>query len=158
MFWQIFWQIFFDEFFDECFDEFWIFGRFSLTYNLLTIASFRIGVPSILFLNLNLSMISSSCEFKEMLICVFESHQKPKNFNFLRSTFSGKIIVFIKIMFSKYSETRLLLINIKNTEKFVGRKGQSNWWCINHASKFTQHKFISTSFFCFVFVNIFFLI
>ena len=31
------------------FDEFWFFGIFFLTYNLFTIASFRIGVPSILF-------------------------------------------------------------------------------------------------------------
>ena len=40
---------FFDQFFWKFFFEFWFFGRFFLTYNLLTIASFRIGVPSILF-------------------------------------------------------------------------------------------------------------
>ena len=39
---EIFRQKFFDEFF-------LFFGRILLTYNLLTIASFRIGVPSILF-------------------------------------------------------------------------------------------------------------
>ena len=39
-----------DFFFDDFFDEFWFFGKFFVTYNLLTIASFRIGVPSILFL------------------------------------------------------------------------------------------------------------
>jgi hypothetical protein len=50
-FWQIFWQILLTNFVDEFFDEFF-FGRFLLTYNLLTIASFRIGVPSILF-NMN---------------------------------------------------------------------------------------------------------
>ena len=43
-----FFDEFVDEFFDKFFDEF-LFGRFLLTYNLLTIASFRIGVPSILF-------------------------------------------------------------------------------------------------------------
>ena len=42
-FWRIFWRIFFDNFFDD------FFGRFLLTYNLLTIPSFRIGVPSLLF-------------------------------------------------------------------------------------------------------------
>ena len=52
-FWRIFLTKFFDDFFDEFlftnfFEEFF-FGRFLLTYNLLTIASFRIGVPSILF-------------------------------------------------------------------------------------------------------------
>ena len=41
IFWRIFWQIFWQ--------VFWLFGRFSVTYNLLTIASFRIGVPSNLF-------------------------------------------------------------------------------------------------------------
>ena len=38
-FWQIFWQIFLMNFW-------WIFLTNFLTYNLLTIASFRIGVPS----------------------------------------------------------------------------------------------------------------
>ena len=58
-FWRIIWLFFFDKFFDKLFfwriffdnyfDEFLFFSRFCLTYNLLTIASFRIGVPSILF-------------------------------------------------------------------------------------------------------------
>ena len=39
----------FDEIFAEFFDDFWFFGRFFFTYNLLTIASFRIVVPLILF-------------------------------------------------------------------------------------------------------------
>ena len=60
VFWQIFstnffdeffWQIFLTNFFDKFFDElFWrIFLTNFLTYNLLTIASFRIGVPLILY-------------------------------------------------------------------------------------------------------------
>ena len=42
---------FFDEVFDEIFDEFFdnFFWKIFMTSNLLTIASFRIGVPSILF-------------------------------------------------------------------------------------------------------------
>ena len=66
IFFDIFFYVIFDEsltnfltkfltnFFDEVcwFDQFFFwffFGRFLLTYNLLTIASFRIGVPAILF-------------------------------------------------------------------------------------------------------------
>ena len=45
---------FFDEFFQRISRRiFWRFGRFLLTYNLLTIASFRIRVPSILFFLIN---------------------------------------------------------------------------------------------------------
>ena len=47
-FWRIFLSNFLTNYFDEFFDDFF-FGRFFFTYNLLTIASFRIGVPSILF-------------------------------------------------------------------------------------------------------------
>jgi hypothetical protein len=47
---EFLWQIFVTNFCDEFVWRFWFFGRFFLTYNLLTIASFRIGVPSILFL------------------------------------------------------------------------------------------------------------
>ena len=46
-FWQIFVTNSFDKFFWQIFDEF--FWRFLLTFNLLTIASSRIWVPSILF-------------------------------------------------------------------------------------------------------------
>ena len=45
------WLIFFDEF---CFDDFLMnFLTIFLTFNILTIASFRIGVPSILFFHLS---------------------------------------------------------------------------------------------------------
>ena len=56
-FWRI-WRIFCVTFFDECFDEFLTncFWRFLLTFNLLTIASFRIGVPSILSFYKNVSL------------------------------------------------------------------------------------------------------
>ena len=47
-FWRIFLWIFFTNFFDEIFVE--VFDEFFI---LLTIASFRIGVPSILFINKN---------------------------------------------------------------------------------------------------------
>ena len=50
IFWQFFWQIFWANFwqiFEELFDNF--FTNF-LVYNILTIASSRIGVPSILFI------------------------------------------------------------------------------------------------------------
>ena len=83
IFWRIFWPIFFDEifwmifltifltniwaiflrnfleaFWDELFDKFWFFGRYFFTFNLLSTASCRIGVPSILFLPLILIQIS----------------------------------------------------------------------------------------------------
>ena len=51
-FWWFFWWFFtknFSKNFWQIFDKFWLLRKFSLTYNLLIIASFRIGVPSILF-------------------------------------------------------------------------------------------------------------
>ena len=49
----LFFDYIFDEFFDECFETKFLTNLLMncLTYNILTIASFRIGVPSILFLS-----------------------------------------------------------------------------------------------------------
>ena len=49
-FWRIFLTNFLTNLFDEIFDEFFLTNF--LTYNLLIIASFRIGVPSILFFHI----------------------------------------------------------------------------------------------------------
>ena len=59
IFYEYFYDVFFTilkyNFFKDFFDKFWFFRffrRFFLTFNLLTIASFRIRVPSILFLDI----------------------------------------------------------------------------------------------------------
>ena len=77
MFLLFFWQIFLMNFLTKFFDEFFwrIFWQFFwpiiLTYTLLTIASFRIGVPSILFFrnvwNLQKKHTFHSVTFKTLL-------------------------------------------------------------------------------------------
>ena len=58
-----FFDDFFDWFFDEILTNFDFLEDFFLTYNLLNIASFRIGVPSILFFS-NLSLSKSQTTLK----------------------------------------------------------------------------------------------
>ena len=52
---------FFKNFFDELFGQILIFRKIFLTYNILTIASFRIGVPSILFRSLKFEFKMFHC-------------------------------------------------------------------------------------------------
>jgi len=52
IFWTDFFNGFFEEFFRRTFLKNFNFSEDFLTYNLFTVASFRIGVPSILFLSI----------------------------------------------------------------------------------------------------------
>ena len=92
---------YFDKFFlKNClknFEEFYFFGRFFLTYNLFTIASCRIGVPSILFILNFLKSIfigSQTSDFEQKNKNIFATLYL-KMLNWATFNFNlGRILVF----------------------------------------------------------------